>query len=197
MTSTEIQALIVAMSIALSAPAQAAPDKLIPPAVPSGLEMEAGWNPFFVAHAVGTQNYICAPANTLTGVDWLFIGPQATAFDDYGEQVLTHFQSKNPERNNAFHATWQHSKDTSAVWAIRLNGSLDSAYVAPGAIEWLLLEVSGRQVGPTSGSKLAGTKYIQRVNTTGGVKPPAAECTPQTLNTRKMVDYEADYYFYK
>ena len=181
MTSTKIQALIVAMSIALSAPAQAAPDKLIPPAVPSGLEMEAGWNPFFVAHAVGTQNYICARANTLTGVDWLFIGPQATAFDDYGEQVLTHFQSKNPERNNAFHATWQHSKDTSAVWAIRLNGSLDSAYVAPGAIEWLLLEVSGRQVGPTSGSKLAGTKYIQRVNTTGGVKPPAAECTPQTL----------------
>ena len=197
MTSTKIQALIVAMSIALSAPAQAAPDKLIPPAVPSGLEMEAGWNPFFVAHAVGTQNYICARANTLTGVDWLFIGPQATAFDDYGEQVLTHFQSKNPERNNAFHATWQHSKDTSAVWATRLNGSLDSAYVAPGAIEWLLLEVSGSQVGPTSGSKLAGTKYIQRVNTAGGVKPPASECTSQAVNTRKMVDYEADYYFYR
>src|SRR4030095_12345423 len=121
MTSTKTHALIVAMSIALGAPAQAAPDKLIPPAVPSGLEMEAGWNPFFVAHAVGTQNYICAPANTLTGVDWLFIGPQATAFDDYGEQVLTHFQSKNPERNNAFHATWQHSKVTDADLATRIH----------------------------------------------------------------------------
>ena len=196
MTSTKTHALIVAMSIALTVPAQTAPIKLLPPAVPAGLEVEAGWNPFFVAHAVGTQNFICAPANTSTGVDWLFIGPQATAFDSLGEQVLTHFQSKNPERNNAFHATWQ-SKDTSAVWATRLNGSLDSAYVAPGAIEWLLLEVSGSQVGPTGGAKLAGTKYIQRVNTAGGVKPPAAECTPQTVNTRKMVDYEADYYFYR
>jgi hypothetical protein len=192
MTSTKTHALIVAMSIALTAPAQTAPSKLLPPAVPQGLEVEAGWNPFFVAHAVGTQNYIC-----VAGGDWVFIGPQATAFDDAGEQVLTHFHSKNPERNNAFHATWQHSKDTSAVWATRLNGSLDANYVAPGAIEWLLLEVSGSQVGPTSGSKLAGTKYIQRVNTAGGVKPPASECTSQAVNTRKMVDYEADYYFYR
>jgi len=110
MTSTKIQALIVAMSIALSAPAQAAPDKLIPPAVPSGLEMEVGWNPFFVAHAVGTQNYICAPANTPSGVDWLFIGPQATAYADDGGQVLTHFQSKNPERANAFHTQWKDAR---------------------------------------------------------------------------------------
>jgi hypothetical protein len=197
MTSTKTHALIVAMSIALTVPAHTAPIKVLPPAVPVGLEVEAGWNPFLVVHAVGTQNFICAPANTSTGVDWLFIGPQATGFDDLGEQVLTHFQSKNPQRNNAFHATWQHSKDTSAVWATRLNGSLDSAYVAPGAIEWLLLEVSGSQVGPSGGIKLTGTKYIQRVNTAGGVKPPAAECTPQTVNTRKMVDYEADYYFYR
>ena len=192
MTSTKAHALIVAMSIALTAPAQTAPNKLLPPAVPQGLEVEAGWDPFFVAHAVGTQNYICVASG-----DWVFIGPQATAFDDTGEQVLTHFHSKNPQRNNAFHAMWQHSKDTSGVWATRLNGSLDSAYVAPGAIEWLLLEVSGAQVGPIGGSKLAGTKYIQRVNTAGGVKPPASGGTPQTLNTRKMVDYEADYYFYK
>ena len=196
MTSTKTPALIVAMSIALGAPAQAAPDKLTPPAVPSGLEMEAGWDPFFVAHAVGTQNYICAPANTPSGVDWLFIGPQATAYADDGGQVLTHFQSKNPERANAFHATWQHSRDTSAVWATKFRGSSDPAYVAPDAIEWLLLEVTGDQVGPGNGDKLVGTRYIQRVNTVGG-KPPASGCTPQTVNTRKMVDYEADYYFYR
>ena len=89
MTSTKIEALIVAMSIALSAPAQAAPDRLTPPAVPSGLEVEAGWNPFLVAHAVGTQNYICASANTSTGVDWLFIGPQATLFEN-GVQTTNH-----------------------------------------------------------------------------------------------------------
>ncbi len=192
MTSTKTHALIAAMTIALTVAAQASSDKLTPPAVPDGLGMEAGWNPFFVAHAVGTQNYICVASG-----DWVFIGPQATAFDDAGEQVLTHFHSKNPERGDAIHAMWQHSRDTSGVWATRLNGSLDSTYVAPGAIEWLLLEVSGSQVGPNGGSKLAGTKYIQRVNTAGGVKPPASECTPQMVNTRKMVDYEADYYFYR
>jgi hypothetical protein len=29
------------------------------------------------------------------------------------------------------------------------------------------------------------------------VKPPANECTPATLNTRRLVPYEADYYFYR
>ena len=158
-----------------------------------------------MGHGVGTQNYECQPSSSIGHVAWTLFTPEATLFDDQKEQLITHFFSPNPDEVSTdpltgYHpirATWQSSKDTSAVWATRLNGSLDSAYVAPGAIEWLLLEVSGRQVGPTSGSKLAGTKYIQRVNTTGGVKPPAAECTPQTLNTRKMVDYEADYYFYK
>src|SRR4030095_10588471 len=172
MTSTKRHALIVAMTVALSASVRTA-DRIVPPAVPTGLEMEAGGDPFLVAHAVGPQNCICAPANTPTGVDWLFIGPQATAFDTDGKQVLTHFQSKNPLRGNAFHATWQHSRDSSAVWATRFRGSSDPAYVAPDAIEWLLLEVTGDQVGPGNGDKLVGTRYIQRVNTVGG-KPPAS-----------------------
>ena len=67
----------------------------------------------------------------------------------------THFQSRNPQRNNAIQATWQHSRDTSAVWATRRDGSLDANYVAPGAIEWLLLDVSGAQLGPTAGDKLS------------------------------------------
>ena len=57
------------------------------------------------AHAVGTQNYICAPATTATGVDWLFIGPQATLFNDNLEQIGTHYQSRNPlqERRDPGH----------------------------------------------------------------------------------------------
>jgi hypothetical protein len=74
---------------------------------------------------------------------------------------------------------------------------VDSAYVAPDAIEWLLLEVTGPQVGPTGGVKLNAAVRIHRVNTVGGVKPPATDCTPATINTRKFVPYEADYYFYK
>jgi hypothetical protein len=150
-----------------------------------------------MGHAIGTQNYICAPAPTPSGMDWLPIGPQATIYDDDAGQMLTHFQSRNPFEANAIAVTWQHSKDTSMVWAKRLSGSLDPAFVAPGAVEWLLLEVSGAQFGPTGGDRLTRARFIHRVNTVGGVKPPSAECTPSTLNTRRLVTYQADYYFYR
>ena len=177
---------------------QAAGVERIPrPAVPTNLEVSLDYKLFLKVHAVGTQNYICAPAATATGVDWLFIGPQATLFDDSLRQVGTHYQSRNPQRNNAIQATWQDSGDTSAVWATRRDGSLDANYVAPGAIEWLLLDVTGQQVGPTAGNKLTPSLLIQRVNTVGGIKPPSADCTSATLNTRKLVSYQADYYFYK
>jgi len=171
--------------------------QIVAPSVPAGLEVLGPYKPYLKAHAIGTQNYICAPAATPSGVDWLFIGPQATLYDDDIEQSLTHFQSKNAERGDAIQATWQHSKDSSAVWATRHSGSTDPLFVAPGAIEWLLLDVSGTQFGPTGGSKLARTAFIQRVNTIGGVKPASAECTAATLNTRRLVSYEADYYFYR
>jgi Protein of unknown function (DUF3455) len=186
------------LSMALCSPAYA--QRIPPPSVPVDIEVEAGFKPFLVGHAVGTQNFICAPAPTASGVDWLFIGPQATVFDATGEQIETHFQSKNPfepDPTKEIQATWQHSKDTSAVWAVKLRGSTDANYVQPGAIEWLLLEMKGAQVGPTAGEKLAGTRFIQRVNTVGGVKPPSAECTPGIVNTRRLVPYEADYYFWK
>ena len=190
----------VLTTMATMALAGAVPDaagRIVPPAVPAGLEVDAGLKPFFVTHAVGTQNYICAPANTTAGVDWVFIGPQATGFGAALEQVVTHFQSKNPQQSDALHATWQHSRDSSAVWATRVNGSLDPNYVAPGAIEWLKLQVTGQVLGPTGGDKLFTAKFIHRVNTVGGVKPPLADCAPATFNTRRLVYYEADYYFYE
>ena len=53
--------------------------------------------------------------------------------------------------------------------------------------------------GPSISVKmiLATTTIIQRVHTVGGVKPPAADCTASTINTRRFVPYEADYYFYE
>ena len=187
---------VLGIAVALGGAAHAA-ERVSPPAVPANLEVSGDYKAFLKAHAIGTQNYICAPAATATGVDWLFIGPQATLFNDDFEQIGTHYQSRNPLQDDAIQALWQHSRDTSVVWAKRRDGSTDPKYVTPGAIEWLLLETTGAQLGPATGDTLARTLLIQRVNTVGGVKPPSAECTPATVNTRRLVSYQADYYFYR
>ena len=161
-----------------------------PPEVPAGLEAPEGNRAFRIAHAAGTQNYICLGA----GLPWAFIGPQATLFDDENEQSMTHFLSPNPVQNGAARATWQHSKDTSAVWAMAIASSTDPAYVTPGAIPWLLLSIVGTQDGPTGGSKLSDTTFIQRVNTAGG-SAPAGVCP--AVGTRAFVPYETDYVFYR
>jgi len=176
--------------------AASAQDRITPPAVPTEIEVEAGYKPFFRGHAIGTQNYICAPAATPSGVDWLPIGPQATLFDDAMQQTMTHYASKNPLKNDVIQATWQHSRDSSAVWAKRKAGSTDANFVAPDAIEWLLLEVTGTAAGPKGGDKVTGAVFLHRVNTVGG-KAPATGCSSATLNTRQLVSYEADYYFYR
>lgn len=194
--STTVRATLLACTFAMSGMANAA-EPIIPPAVPLEIELSSVYKAFLSGHAVGTQNYICAPAAVPSGAEWLFLGPQATVFGADGEQVLTHFLSKNPLMADALHATWQHSKDSSGVWGRKLRGSTDSAYVASDAIEWLLLEVTGTKIGPTAGNKMGTTVYIHRVNTVGGLKPPAAECTTATINSRRLVPYQADYYFYK
>lgn len=192
--SIALSAVLVAAVLHASVRASDTP---VPPSVPTELEPPADARLFQRVHAVGTQNYICAPAPTPSGADWFFIGPQATLFDDEAKQVGTHYLRKNPFAGDALQATWQHSRETSAVWAARIAGSADPAYVSPGAIDWLLLGVTGAEAGPTGGEKWATVRFIQRVHTVGGRKPPTNECTPATFNARRFVDYEADYYFYR
>ena len=193
--SRKAAALLMGLAIAVCENAAAA-ERITPPAVPDNIRVDDELQPFFLAHAIGTQNFICVPAATLAGVDWVFIGPQATGFDDEFAQTLTHFASVNPV-TGAIDATWQSSKDTSAVWATKVAESLDANYVQPGAIAWLKLRVTGAQLGPLGGVKLTSAKYIQRVNTAGGAKPSLGECTPAAFYTRRLVSYEADYYFYR
>src|SRR5262249_26576440 len=136
----KLTAIVIALGLSTAAHAAGRIER---PNVPTDIEVDASFKPFFSGHAAGTQNYIC---EVVGGVfDWLPIGPQAPLFDEDLGQVATHFQSRNPWQSDAIQATWQHSQDTSAVWAVRVSGSTDSAYVAPGAIEWLKLQVMGAQ----------------------------------------------------
>jgi len=191
--------LLVASVAALASPvAVAVPQAnghLAVPPVPAAIKVEAGQKAFLVGHAVGTQNYICLPLGS--GFAWTLFGPQATLFNDDEAQRITHFLSPNPEEGGLLRATWQHSRDTSSVWARAINSSSDPMFVAPGAIPWLLLEVVGSQRGPKGGNKLTATTFIQRLNTGGGIAPSTGCALSTDLGKREFVPYTADYYFYK
>jgi hypothetical protein len=163
--------------------------------VPAGLEAPAGHAPLFAAHAEGTQNYVCVLGPG--GFGWQFHGPQATLVDDAMTQVATHFLSPNPIEDGAARATWQHSADTSRVWAAAIASSTDAAFVAPGAIPWLLLKVVGQQSGPGGGTALSGALFIQRINTAGGQAPPTGCNTAHDVGRKALVPYETDYVFYR
>jgi hypothetical protein len=183
--------LAIGLSVAAaSSVARAQAGEITPPAVPANIEAPEGSQPFLMAHAVGTQNYLCLGA----GLPWTFIGPQATLFSSEAEQVVTHFLSPNPTENGVARATWQHSRDSSTAWALAIQSSTDPDFVSPGAIPWLLLRVVGAKTGPTAGDKISGATYMQRVNTLGG-SAPAGGCPG--VGARAFVPYEADYVFYR
>ena len=162
--------------------------------VPPNLHPPAGHVAFLQSFAVGTQNYMCLLTDA--GPAWTFLGPQATLFNRLGGQIMTHFVSPNPHEGGAARATWQTSFDTSAVWASAIVSSSDPIFVDPNAIPWLLLQVVGRQAGPTAGHSLARTTYVQRLNTSGGLAP-ATGCSASTdLGSRTFVNYRARYVFY-
>ena len=189
-------ALTVAFTVSLPQPAHA--DRVTPPPVPAKIKVPAGNKAFLEGHGVGTQNYICLPSGT-AGVKFTLFTPQATLFNDDDKQITTHFFSPNPDEDGTIRATWQHSRDTSAVWAkVAPDGaSIDPAFVAPDAIPWLLLEVAGDKEGPTGGHKLTATTFIQRLNTSGGVAPSTGCDSFADVGKQAFVPYTADYFFYK
>jgi len=189
-------------------------DDIIVPDVPQNLHVEPGNEVFLEGHAEGTQNYICIPCpNAITpaekcpasGFAWAFIGPQATLFDVVDgddDQIITHFNSPNPDEGGKERPTWQSSRDSSAVWGNTtppaFQSSTDAKFVADHAIPWLLLPKAGTQVGPTGGDKLTKVTFIQRLNTHGGVAPDPSTCATQTDSGKKALQhYSADYFFYK
>jgi len=162
----------------------------------------------------------------VTSYGWTLFGPQATLFKNAGltKQSMTHFQSSNPLEDDPLdlsaggfpRPTWQDSSDTSAVWAQPLvPRAQDTAVSDPNtpatcdndgnastpaidtinSIALLKLGVAGNLHGPTG--KLTGTKFIQRLNTCGGVAPATGCSEAAHVGRKALVPYTANYYFYK
>lgn len=206
MATASVLAITLLSSALLAQPAQ---NPFTPPDVPFNLKVPDGNTLFMKGEAKGTQNYVCLPsAASQTGFAFKLFTPQATLFlplnftgNEFTHQIITHFFSPNPDPldHGAIRATWQSSRDTSAVWAATVpNGmSTDQPFVKVGAVAWLLLEKKGTQRGPTGGQDLSQTTFVQRLNTDGGVAPATGCSRAEDVGTTAFVPYTADYFFYK
>jgi hypothetical protein len=148
------------------------------PDVPSEIRVADGNKLFLAGHAVGVQIYRCTA--TSSGFGWAFVAPRANLYGDNGKLITTHFGGP----------TWQ-ARDGSSVVGRRVDG----VTVDPTAIPWLLLSASA--TAGVDGDRLAGTTFVQRIATTGGLIPSADACNATTAGTTEEVPYTADYYFWK
>lgn len=172
-----VVAIVAAVAtVAAAQVAHAGPDE---PTVPTDIAVPAGHKLFLVGHAVGVQIHRCNA--TADGYRWSFVGPQADLYGHNGQLLTTHFGGP----------TWQAKDGSYVVGQVEKRVTPD-----PTAIPWLRLKAAPAAAGP-DGDRLAGTTFIQRIATTGGLEPPAAECNAGTAGTTQEVPYTADYYFWK
>jgi hypothetical protein len=123
--------------------------------------------------AKGVQIYVCTVKGSAS--EWDFKAPEAELIDAQGRPFAKHYAGP----------TWE-ARDGS-----KIVGKILASESAPmtGAIPWLLLAAKSSGSGV-----LAGARFVQRVNTSGGVGPTGA-CL--TGGIERSVEYTADYIFYK
>jgi Protein of unknown function (DUF3455) len=158
-------ALAVVAATATDVGAQDAP-KLAPPVTAKALTKVA---------AIGVQIYKCT--STDNKLSWTFVAPEADLFDASGKLVGKH--------------------GAGPFWEM-MDGSKVNGMVAarepstrPGAIPHLLLSTTSTGSAGAAGTSIAKVKFIQRLNTLGGVAP--ATCTQADVDKTIRVYYTADY----
>jgi len=183
------------------------------PTAPKGITPSSDHSPFALGRAIGTQGYVCLPtAVGASTASWTVKGarPEATLFQSvFGSdfQIITHFLSPNtspvdgvPKPVPFGNATWQSSFDSSKVWAqaaSSIPAGSDSTCPNTGSIACLLLETVGAEQGPTGGTFLSKTSFIQRLNTNGGSAPSDGCATAGDVGNQRLVPYTADYVFFR
>jgi hypothetical protein len=121
----------------------------------------------------GVQIYVCRVKGAAD--EWDFKAPEAELLDAQGRPFAKHYAGP----------TWEATDGSKAVGKVLANEPAPKA----GAIPWLLLSAESSPSGV-----LAGVRFVQRVDTSGGVAPTGM-CP--TVGAERRVDYTADYIFYK
>jgi hypothetical protein len=206
-------ALVLGFGVVTTTHADA--QNLQPPTTPAIITPPEKNSAFLLGHAVGTQGYICLPTGTgASTASWTAKSarPEATLFHHFlgrRVQIITHFLSADTSPNDAApdplpfgSATWQSSLDSSKLWAQVLHSNSIPAGSDPscpntGSIPCLLLQTIGAEDGPTGGTMLSKTTFVQRLNTSGGVAPAEGCSTLSDIGNQALVPYTADYYFFR
>ena len=160
------------LSMLVSTPVGRADDNRAPELIVcSDLRVPAGNKVISHLYAKGVQIY------RWDGSAWVFVAPVATLFADanYHGQVGIHYRGP----------TWEHNSGS-----IVKAGNPLPCIADPTAIPWLRLDAVS-----TSGPGIfSSVTFVQRVNTTGGLKP----ATPGSFEGESVeVPYTAEYYFYR
>lgn len=147
--------------------------------LPAAVQVPTGHKVALETVGVGQITYECkAKANMAGQFEWVFGGPDAKLLDRNGKQVGKYYGPP---------ATWEAtdgSRFTATQLAVAPNGD--------GNIPLQLVKAN-----PAMGmGAMSGVTYTQRVATKGGVAPASA-CGAANLGAKQVVQYQADYIFYK
>jgi hypothetical protein len=148
-----------------SAIAQDIPAKLVPPQEGPMVGKYA---------AKGVQIYVCSIKGGAN--EWNFEAPEAELVDPHGRPFAKHYAGP----------TWEAPDGSKIVGKVLASEAAPKA----GAIPWLLFSTE-----PSGSGVLAGARFVQRVNTSGGVGPTGACPTAGTEGvsiTRPTTSFTSD-----
>ncbi|TFZ01302.1 DUF3455 domain-containing protein [Ramlibacter rhizophilus] len=145
--------------------------------LPASVQVPAGHRVAMETRGVGEITYECR-VRAAGGHEWVFAGPKAELMDRGGKRVGRYWGPP---------ATWENA-DGSKITGTQVAVAPASA----GSIPFQLVKAD-----PAMGmGAMTGVSYVQRVDTRGGVAP-AAPCGGANVGARQVVNYQADYIFYK
>ncbi len=156
---------------------QASGQNIPRPDVPDKINAPSGEQVVLLAHASGSQIYVCQPGSD-GKLAWTLKAPDAELHDQQGATIGRHYAGPAWKDNDGSEVTGK---------AVARIDSPD-----PDSIPWLLVTATGH----SGKGVLSLVTSIQRVHTKDGLPPPAADCTAAKQNVEVKSSYTADYYFY-
>jgi len=167
---------LLQIAVLIGIVSQASGQGLSLPDVPDKIKAPAGEEVVLLAHATGSQIYVCQPAAD-GKFAWTLKAPDAELHDQQGAIIGRHYAGP----------TWKHNDGSEVM------GKAVARVDSPDAdsIPWLLVTATGH-----AGEGIFGrVTSIQRIHTKGG-QPPADNCDASKQNREVKSSYTADYYFY-